>query len=78
MTDHHSLLWLNNLKDPQGRLARWTLRLQQYRFKMVHRKGHEHVLPDVLSRGVPVLGAVEGSNDPKDRWLGNLRKFSNR
>lgn len=53
ITDHYSLLWLNNLKDPQGRLARWALRLQPYDFNLVHRKGKENVVPDLLSRAVP-------------------------
>lgn len=30
MTDHHSLVWLNNLKCRQGRLGRWTLKLHHY------------------------------------------------
>jgi transposase InsO family protein len=50
VTDHYSLLWLLKLKDPQGRLARWTLRLQPYDFNLVHRKGKENVVPDMLSR----------------------------
>lgn len=53
ITDHYSLLWLHNLKDPQGRLARWALRLQPYDFSLVHRKGKEHVVPDLLSRALP-------------------------
>ncbi|KAG5886967.1 hypothetical protein JTB14_011923 [Gonioctena quinquepunctata] len=42
-----------NLKDPTGRLVRWAVRLQQYNFKIVHRKGEDHVVPDTLSRFVP-------------------------
>lgn len=73
ITDHYSLLWLQNLKDPQGRLARWALRLQGYDYTLVHRKGKEHVVPDLLSRA-PIVGEIRisgipGSNSEiKDKW----------
>lgn len=54
LTDCHSLLWLHNLKDPQGRLARWALRLQPYDYEIIHRKGSDHAVPDFLSRAVPI------------------------
>lgn len=66
ITDHHSLLWLHRLKDPQGRLARWALRLQPYDFEIVHRRGKDNIVPDMLSRTVPQL--VDS--------LGNDRNFS--
>jgi hypothetical protein len=50
VTDHHSLVWLNNLKDPQGRLARWALKMQQYRFIIRHRPRKDHSASDALSR----------------------------
>ena len=39
-----------NVKDTTGRLARWSLLLQQYDFDIVHRPGKEHSNADSLSR----------------------------
>lgn len=58
ITDHSSLVWLQNLRDPRGRLARWAVRLQQFDFTITHRKGKEHVVPDTLSRSVPACDLV--------------------
>lgn len=50
ITDHSSLRWLYELKNPTGRLARWALELLEYNFHIVHRKGALHHVPDALSR----------------------------
>ena len=49
-TDHGSLTWLCNFKNPENQLARWLERMQEYDFKTVHRAGRKHCNADVLSR----------------------------
>lgn len=70
VTDHSSLSWINNLKNPQGRLGRWTLRLQQYNFKVVHRPGKDNVVPDCLSRfpiGTDCIDSIDFKEDESDK-----------
>lgn len=66
VTDHASLQWLQNLRDPAGRLGRWALRLQAHNFELVHRKGRLMVVPDALSRAVDSVDVPSfgNSNDP--------------
>ena len=49
-TDHGSLVWIQNFKEPEGQLARWLERLQEYTFTVVHRPGNQHTNVDALSR----------------------------
>ncbi|GBL80842.1 Retrovirus-related Pol polyprotein from transposon 297, partial [Araneus ventricosus] len=49
-TDHASLRWLLNFKEPEGQIARWIQRLQEYDFEIQHRKGTSHGNADTLSR----------------------------
>jgi hypothetical protein len=49
-TDHSSLTWLLNFKEPQGQIARWMEELSQYDMDIVHRAGKKHANADALSR----------------------------
>ena len=49
-TDHSSLTWLLNFKEPQGQLARWMEELSQYDMVIKHRPGKNHTNADALSR----------------------------
>ena len=48
-TDHGSLTWLQNFKNPEGQLARWITKLQEYDFTILHRKSSQHTNADALS-----------------------------
>jgi hypothetical protein len=49
-TDHSSLTWLQNFKEPEGVVARWISCLDTYDFRVEHRKGKAHQNADALSR----------------------------
>lgn len=50
VTDHASLQWLMSQRDLNGRLARWSLKLQAMDFIIEHRSGKENIVPDALYR----------------------------
>ena len=49
-TDHGSLRWLMNFKEPEGMLARWLTVLNNYDYEIEHRAGVRHGNADALSR----------------------------
>ena len=59
-TDHAALRWLVTLKDPTGRLARWSYKLSTVDYEIIYRPGRQHQVPDALSR----LLTFERESDP--------------
>ena len=58
------------MRNPTGRLARWSLELLEYNFEIIHRKAALHHVPDALSRitkdeEMPILSACDSS----DSWF---------
>ena len=48
-TDHGALTWLQQFKEPEGQLARWLEKLQDYDFTIIHCPGRKHSNADTLS-----------------------------
>lgn len=69
-TDHSALKWFLSINNPTGRLARWGVRLSSFDFDIKHRRGVDNVIPDALSRSVPI-GAISASNI-KDEWYKSI------
>ena len=59
VTDHSALKMLDKMKDPHGRLARWTMKLQQFSFDIIHKPGKSNTAPARYSEQ-----AVEGAHHP--------------
>jgi len=49
-TDHSALRNLLTNKVAQGRLAWWSIKLQEFDMEVQHRKGMDHINADFLSR----------------------------
>ena len=54
-TDHASLTWPLNFRNPEGQVARWIEKLQQYSFVIKHGIGTKHSNADALSRRPCIL-----------------------
>ncbi|XP_045482795.1 uncharacterized protein LOC123686605 [Harmonia axyridis] len=73
ISDHMSLKWLNSIKSPSGRIARWAVFLQQFDFEVQYRRGSLNKLADSLSRNpLPTLNCVQlKETDIQCKWYKN-------
>lgn len=69
ITDHKPLQWLLNLKEPNSRLTRWRLKLAEYDFTIVYKKGKNNTNADALSR-------IEIHNDEVTSMVVNISSAS--
>ncbi|CAB0039435.1 unnamed protein product [Trichogramma brassicae] len=80
ITDHSSLRWLHNLRNPTGKLSRWSLELQQFDYIVEHRKGTNNVVPDALSRlyedesDEAQVASIIINEKAEDNWYNKLRQ----
>lgn len=49
-TDHRPLQWLHQLKEPNSKLMRWRIRLEEFDYDVVYKKGKLNTNADALSR----------------------------
>lgn len=52
-TDHRPLQWLHSLKEPNSKLMRWKIKLEDYDYNVVYKKGKLNTNADALSR-IPI------------------------
>jgi hypothetical protein len=63
-SDHRPLLWIMNIKYPGSRLLRWRIKLEEYDYEIVYKKGALNTNEDALSR---ISGlALEDDKNPED------------
>lgn len=53
ITDHQPLVWIFGVKDPSSRLMRWRIKLEEYDYEVVYKKGKLNCNADALSR-IPI------------------------
>lgn len=49
-SDHRPLQWLFSLKEPNSKLLRWRLKLEEFDYEIIYKKGKQNTNADALSR----------------------------
>jgi hypothetical protein len=62
-SDHKPLTWIMNIKDPGSRLLRWRIKLEEYDYEIIYKKGTSNTNADALSRISKIV--VENKGQPQ-------------
>lgn len=63
ITDHKPLTWLFSLKEPNSKLVRWRLKLEEFDYEIVYKKGLQNTNADALSRAEIYVSETSNSQD---------------
>lgn len=71
-TDHRPLNWLMSLKEPNSKLVRWRLKLEEFDYEIEYKPGRINSNADALSR-IPIETNNKNNNNLNDDF--NLNDF---
>lgn len=64
-TDHRPLVWLDSLKEPNSKLQRWKIKLNEFDYVIEHVKGKHNSAADALSR-LSAQNEIETNNNEEE------------
>jgi hypothetical protein len=70
VTDRRPLTWIFSVKDHSSRLLRWRLKLEEYEYEVVYKKGSRNTNADALSR----IHLAEGYTNDHENKVGPTKE----
>jgi hypothetical protein len=67
VSDDKLLVWIMNVKDPELRLMRWRILLEEYDYEIVYKSGSQSTNADALIRIGSVCTIEEHINIPDEK-----------
>ena len=59
ITDHRPSVWLRTMKNPNSKLVRWIIKLDEFDFEVIYKQGRLNNNADALSRiDLPTTSAM--------------------
>jgi Reverse transcriptase (RNA-dependent DNA polymerase). len=77
VTDHRPLQWLFSLKEPNSKLVRWRLKLEEFEYEIIYKKGSLNKNADALSRIELNLNEAGPSKPPIFEYIDEFNETLN-